>query len=117
MIELKLESNKLLVETVTQVTNLDCDKMEIAVCNDTVFTFYQYKNEDGIPKYSLEQLSLKTKHINFIFKGLSENDQIGENDDEVFLINSKLKIFSITHYNLVENDIVINDEFRNIFNK
>lgn len=112
-----MENNKIILKSIFPVTDLDCDKMELIVCNNTVYTFYKYKNEEGATNYSLESYNLQTREINFVFKDLSENDQIGESENEAFLINSKLKIFTITHYNLVEENTVINDSFRNITNK
>lgn len=111
-----MENNKLLVKSVLPVTNLDYDKLEVTTSNEMVYTFYKYKTEEGATKYSLESLNLVTKQISFIFENLSENDQVGENENEMFLMNSKLKVFTITHYSLVEENTVINNSFRNDIN-
>lgn len=112
-----MDNNKMVLRSIMALTELDCDKMEVTLCNDVVYTFYKFKNEEGLTKFSLETLNLQTKELNFIFKDLCENDQVGGSKDEKFLLNSQLKIFSVTHSSLVEENTVVNTAFRNIVNK
>lgn len=108
-----MDNNKLVVNSIIHMTNVDCDKVELTLCNEIVYTIYKFKDNEGINKYSLETFNLETQEINFIFRDLSENCPIGHNKDNVFLLNSKLKIFSVTHYNLMEDNFVINEPFIN----
>lgn len=112
LIELEMENNKLVMKSLLSVTDLDYDKMEVITFNNKVFTFYQYKTDDGVSKYSLETLDLELRNISFIFKDLSVNDRIGHSNNELFLMNARLKVFSVNHYNLVEKVTIINASFR-----
>lgn len=112
-----MQDGMLIMTSVLPVTNLDCDKLELVAFDGIVYTFYKFKKDDGNVGYSLERLNLLTKRIDFIFKDLSDNDQVSRNVDKMFQINSQLKIFTISHYNIVERSVVINTSFRNIPNK
>ncbi|CAG9817802.1 unnamed protein product [Phaedon cochleariae] len=109
LIEFTSTGDKITVSSVKNITNKDCDKMEITVCDDTVYTLYEYRL-DNKETFSLERYHMKTGRIDFIFQDI-DNDSIIEADGEQFKFSKTLKLFSFNHYSLVDTNEVINDSF------
>ncbi|KAJ8951199.1 hypothetical protein NQ314_007700 [Rhamnusium bicolor] len=109
LIEFVVMEKEIVLISIKDVTNIVCDKMELVLCNNIVYTFYKYRYEDN-DTYSLEIYNLETGDIDFVFKD-APSDTVIDIDGNQFIVSSSLKIFAFQHHNLVEDNILVNNCF------
>ncbi|CAH1980390.1 unnamed protein product [Acanthoscelides obtectus] len=110
LIEMKIEDNVLVVISIRHVTDIDCDKIDIDLCNNIVYTLYKHRFEEH-DVCSLESYNLDTQECSFIFENLKEADSL-EADKEQFrikAITASMSPFAFEHYSLLDHYISVNE--------
>ncbi|KAJ8947833.1 hypothetical protein NQ318_009978 [Aromia moschata] len=105
--EFIVQDNELVLVSVKHITDMCYEKMETALCNDTIYTLYMRRFEDN-DMYSLETYNLETGITDFIFQDVF-NESIVSTDSQGCI--SSMSIFPLQYYILVEKNAMINDCF------
>nr|CAH7720423.1 unnamed protein product [Callosobruchus chinensis] len=110
LIELKVEDNVLVVLSIRHVTDIDCDKIDVGLCNNIVYTLYKHRFEEH-DVHSLESYNLDTQECSFIFENLRDCDTIEADKEQFWMkgITASVNPFVFEHYSLLDHYTLVNE--------
>ncbi|CAG9833407.1 unnamed protein product [Diabrotica balteata] len=109
LLEMRSIREGLKVISIQSISTVEYDELEMTICDNIVYTLYKEHTVNGL-MYSFEKFNLDTNEMEIIFDRLKEEDTL-KADEEIFDLDQSLNIFSFTHHNLFDENVLVNKNF------